>query len=313
MKEVLIVGSFVQDLTWQTERFPEPGATVVGRFSTGPGGKGSNQAVAAARAGAPVRYVGAIGSDSFGRDAVQFYESEGIEAVWLERNEPTGTAGILVNAEGQNEIVVALGANSSYSAEDLPDSVWDGVKYLVCQMEIDPLTVLDLFRTAKSRNVTTILNPAPMRADFPLIILEFTDFLLPNETEFITLQRRLGESWSQSNRVFLDGPNFEKINDACRKLGPPNIILTLGDQGSFLSTKTDWRHFNARKNIKVVDTTGAGDAFVGGFVTALQKNSEDLAAACEFATAVAALSVTRFGTAPAMPARDEIIDFITQG
>jgi ribokinase len=308
---VFIIGSFVQDLTWRTPVFPAPGQTVIGTFSTGPGGKGSNQAVAAGRAGAPIRYLGSVGDDAFGREAKAFYEAEGIAAHWLTQEVPTGTAGILVNEKGQNEIVVALGANAEFTLADLPDELWDGVEWLVSQLEIAPATVVALLTEARRRGIKTLLNPAPMSEAFPLELLGLADILLPNETEFIELCRRaFGEVPDLGQADTDDLPDGPTTHALCRRLGPETVVLTLGSRGAMISTPDDFWFEPARRDVKAVDTTGAGDAFVGGFVTALNETGGDLRAAVRFGTAVAALSVTRFGTAPSMPLRSEIDRFI---
>jgi ribokinase len=165
---------------------------VVGEFAAGPGGKGSNQAVAAARAGAETGFIGAVGRDAFGAEAKKFYRAEGIRAVWVEKpNFPTGTAGIVVSAAGENEIVVAMGANQALARADIDPNLIRRAKVVVCQLESNLGASAYVLRTARRAGVTTILNPAPMRADFDPAMLRDVDILIPNETEFLALVQRV--------------------------------------------------------------------------------------------------------------------------
>src|SRR5262245_52755315 len=164
---VVVVGSYVQDLAWRCAKFPAAGETVIGRFALGPGGKGSNQAVAAARAGAATCFVGAVGRDAFAEEARRFYRAEGIAARFIEKPaHATGTAAILVNAAGQNEIVVALGANAALARQDLDATLLRRARVVVTQLESNLAAAAHALRLARRTGVTTILNPAPMRADF---------------------------------------------------------------------------------------------------------------------------------------------------
>ncbi|MGE9291267.1 MAG: PfkB family carbohydrate kinase, partial [Puniceicoccales bacterium] len=183
---ILVVGSFVQDLTFSTQRFPAPGETVVGQFLTGPGGKGSNQAVAARRAGGAVTFVGAVGRDTFAQSVREFYKSEEIEAILPEYpDSSTGTAGILCDQSGQNEIVVALGANERLAPADIPDSLIEGREIVVCQLECNLEAVESVLRRASAPTTTRILNPAPLRKEASTDLFQHCDILIPNETEFL--------------------------------------------------------------------------------------------------------------------------------
>jgi len=190
---VVVVGSFVQDLTWKCVQFPRAGETVIGTFVTGPGGKGSNQAVACARAGVPTLFVGAVGRDVFADGARRFYRAEGIGARFVVKpRHATGTAAIFVDSEAQNEIIVALGASAQLRPRDVDPGLIRGAKVLVCQHEASLTVNAHAFRAARRAGATTVLNPAPMRADFDPAILELTDVLIPNESEFVALVNRLG-------------------------------------------------------------------------------------------------------------------------
>ena len=295
---VVVVGSFNQDLTWSCAEFPSPGETIVGRFHTGPGGKGSNQAVAAARAGAATVFVGALGDDSFGRDAESFLHAEGIIPRIARKKLPTGNAAILVNRRGQNQIIVALGANAALTPRDIPASLLRSARVVVCQHETNLAVNAHVLRTARRAGVITVLNPAPMRPDFDTRVLAHTDILIPNETEFVALVRRPG-----FDEAALRAREPAALHALCRTLGVPTVIVTLGARGCFVSERDRHTFLPAHRGLKVVDTTGAGDAFVGGFAAGLVRFPGDVIAAARYGNATAGLSVTKRGTAPSMPTR----------
>ena len=291
---VVVVGSFVKDLTFRCRLFPRAGETVIGTFVSGPGGKGSNQAVAAARAGARTRFVGAVGRDTFGAEAARFLKSEGIDArLAVKAGAATGAAGILVDGTSQNEIIVALGASASLAPADLPPALVRGARVVICQGEANARINRHAFRLARRVGATTVLNPAPMDPAFDRAILPWTDILVPNESEFEVL---VGGALGRSPR---------SIHGQARALKVATVIVTLGRRGCLISTAGGWTLVAAHK-VRAVDTTGAGDAFVGGFAAGLVRFGGDLLAAARFGNATAALSVTRFGTAPSMPQRSAI-------
>jgi len=309
---VLVIGSFVQDLTFFAERFPAAGETLLGRFVTGPGGKGSNQAVAAARAGAQTAFVGAVGEDAFGQGAEAFLLAEGIETRLIRVAEAaTGTAGITVNTSGQNNIVVALGANEMFTAADVDPALIDGARIVVLQFEIHLQTIRDLLQIARAAGKTTVLNPAPMNPAVDFSMLELVDIFIPNETEFVAVVQRhpavLETDFSEEKLLSLPS---EELHRLCRKLGVATVIVTLGKRGCFLSQVDGYELVPACAGISVVDTTGAGDAFVGGFVAALAQFGGNIAQAARHGNIVAGLSVTKRGTAPAMPTKSEIETFL---
>ena len=312
--QVVVVGSFVQDLTWKCAAFPQAGETVVGTFVTGPGGKGSNQAVAAGRAGARTLFVGAVGRDAFATEAKKFYRAEGIGARFVEKPpHATGTAGILVNTAGQNEIIVALGANAALRPTDVPAAALKSASVVVTQHETDLGTVAAVLRTARRAGATTVHNPAPMRADFDPALLRHVDILIPNESEFAALMalRKIPAARKLTAAVVATLPSAN-LHALCRTLGVPTVIVTLGAKGVLVSQASGPTLIPALK-VKVVDTTGAGDAFCGGFAAGLVKFDGDILAAARFGNVVAALSVTKFGTAPSMPTTREIAAFLKQG
>ena len=308
--QVVVVGSFVQDLTWQCAEFPRAGETVIGRFATGPGGKGSNQAVAAGRAGAATLFIGAVGRDVFADAARKFYAAEGIAACFVEKPaHATATAAILVNASAQNEIVVALGASAHLEPGEVDPALIQGAKVVICQHEASLAINAHVFQLARAAGATTVLNPAPMRPDFDAGILRLVDVLIPNETEFVALLNRPGTGAPLTESA-LPGLPPEQLHRLCRTLGVRTVIVTLGPRGCFVSEPERYTAIPAHTGLKVADTTGAGDAFVGGFAAGVVQSGGDAVAAARHGNAVAALSVTKFGTAPSMPTKAEIERFM---
>ena len=314
--QVVVIGSFVQDLTWHCAEFPQVGETVIGRFVSGPGGKGSNQAVASARAGAATAFIGAVGADVFAEAAQKFHAAEGLNTFFATKpDHATGTAAILVNQSAQNEIVVALGANAHLQPADVDASLLREAKVVVCQHETNLAVNDHVFRLAREASVTTVLNPAPMRPDFDPGILRLVDVLIPNETEFVTMINLVGAKTGRSSRDAVTESALQTMATAdlhglCRTLGVKTVIVTLGRRGCFVSEENRHTTIPAHTGLKVVDTTGAGDAFVGGFSAGLVQFQGDLIAAARQGNAVAALSITKFGTAPSMPTKSEIETFL---
>jgi ribokinase len=295
--KIVVVGSFNMDLTTYMERLPRPGETVHGRrFVTGPGGKGSNQAVAAARLGAAVTFVGRVGTDSFGDTAIQTWQAEGIDTAYVVRDpeNATGVAPIFVEDSGENQIVVALGANLALSPADV-DAASTAIAQadvLVVQLEIDLNTVAHALEVAKQHGVHTILNPAPAAHLGPETLAR-ADYLTPNETELEALYGHVPDDLRQL--VTVDGQT---------------LIMTAGARGALWATAHESGEVPTY-SVEVVDTTGAGDAFNGGLAVALAEG-RPLPAAITFANATAAMCVTRPGTAPSMPQRDEVEALLTQ-
>ena len=295
--KIVVVGSFNMDLTTYMARLPRPGETVHGRrFVTGPGGKGSNQAVAAARLGAEVTFVGRVGTDSFGDTAIHTWQTEGIDTAYVVRDSvnATGVAPILVEDSGENQIVVALGANLALSPADVDAASGALVKadVLVVQLEIDLNTVAHALEVARKHGVTTVLNPAPA-AHLDPATLALADYLTPNETELETL--------------------YDHVPDDLRQLvtvDSQTLIMTAGARGALWATMQESGEVPTFP-VDVVDTTGAGDAFNAGLAVALAEG-KPLPAAITFANATAALCVTRPGTAPSMPQRKEVEALLTQ-
>ncbi|HEY5891807.1 MAG TPA: ribokinase [Chthoniobacterales bacterium] len=305
---ILIIGSFIQDLTFHVSRFPAPGETLLGDFVTGPGGKGSNQAIAAARTGVPTAFAGAVGNDAFGDGAEKFHAAEGIEHHFLRMTDaPTGTAGISVNAQGQNHIIVALGASGRFGSDAIEEKWILDAEVVVLQFEIAPKTVASLLERSHRLGRTTILNPAPMNDTVDLGILKNVDILIPNESEFAAIARRhpaiANPMFTEELLATLPGAELHAL---CRQTDVPTVIVTLGKRGCLVSQPTGFEVIPILSGVDAVDTTGAGDAFVGGFASGLVRFKGDIPRAARFGSVVAGLSVTKRGAALAMPQKAEI-------
>lgn len=312
--EVVVVGSFNLDLTFLCEEFPRPGQSLFGSLRTGPGGKGSNQAVAAARAGAETAFVGAIGLDAFGAEGKAFWRRENIRfAVTEQPGMPTGTAGIWVDRRGENQIIVAPGANEHLDPAALPEDWLAHARVVIGQLEINPSATAAALHLGKKCGAITILNPAPFRMPCDPTLLTSADLLVPNAGELAALARWLGvDSMGRLDEATLPGLPPEEIHRLCRKLDLREVIVTLGARGSLYSEPGGWHYQTACSGIVPVDTVGAGDAFVGCLAAGLVRYGGDRIESIRFANAGAALSVTRPGAAAAMPKGQEILSFLAQ-
>lgn len=298
MRPIIVVGSINMDVVTRTSRLPRPGETVAGQsMHFIPGGKGSNQAIAASRLQGAVRLVGKLGQDAFGASLRAFFQTESLDVSGVQTipTAPTGTALIVVDDHSENAIVVVGGANLQNTAEDVEDLPLSGNEIIVTQFEIPQATVLALFRKAKSVGATTILNPAPA-AQCPPEILALSDMLIVNETELA---------------FFANSPSVPETREAIAALAaqlrtrPEQIILvTLGAKGVLAFTPSGVVEVAGRA-VKAIDTTGAGDCFVGALAVALSEN-QPLSQALEFANLAAALSVQKLGASSSMPTRAEL-------
>lgn len=298
-KPIVVFGSFVVDLTSRSSGLPVPGQTILGAsFKMGPGGKGSNQAVAAHRAGADVTLVTKVGKDVFGKVALDFYKSEGMNTDYILEDESreTGVALILVDeVSAQNEIVVVPAACANITMEEVERcrTLIENASIVLLQHEINFDAQYKVIDIAHQAGVKIVLNPAPA-TEVPEEILRKIDTVTPNETEAQVLtgvEVKTIEDAERAAKVFLEK-------------GVKNVVITMGSLGAF-ATDGKRSELVPRLNVNAIDTTGAGDAFNGGFVMALSEG-RDLFEALRYGNATGALSVTRLGTAPAMPARAEI-------
>jgi ribokinase len=299
MKFVTVMGSYVADMAFRTEKLPAWGETYMGKeFRLGPGGKGSNQAVAAARAGARVSFISKLGRDALGDIARQTYREEGIDTRHLLDTEAaTGAAAIILDAKsGENAIIVVPGACFGLTPEEVAearDLIAESAVFLT-QLELALPTVGFGLELAHSLGVTTILNPAP-GCELAESIYPNCDFLTPNESEAEVLTGIRVRSVDDA----------ERAADALLGRGVGTVVVTLGAQGALVKNRTLREHVAAVDAGSVLETTGAGDAFNGGFAVALAEGRA-IVDAVLFGCAVAGISVTRAGTAPSMPRRGEV-------
>lgn len=289
---IAVIGSAMMDLTAYSHIIPKPGQTIIGElFTTGFGGKGANQAVMAALCGANVHFIGSIGRDLFGDSIVENFQKLGIDSDGIQRsNTPTGVAHIWVNEEGENRIIVIPGSNHEIEISKAIASLNDieNLSVVVAQCEIKQHVTLAVFTAAKARGAITILNPAPFE---PLSeeLLAMCDWLIPNETEFKSLA---------------NVEPYEDKNLTGFRLGM-NSIVTLGAQGAVLISADGSITRIPAPKVSVVDTTGAGDAFVGSFAygLALGMNPET---AVERGIRIASMSVSKKGAQSSYPTQAEI-------
>lgn len=298
--DIVVLGIFAADLVFQAGRLPVIGETLLGKdFKIGAGGKGSNQAIAAARAGGRVGFITRIGDDTFGKLALDTWRADGIieDAITIDATDATGAAFIFVSTEtGNNAIIVSPGAAAKLSPADVAAAapLIAGAKIFMTQLEQPVETALAGLKAARAAGVTTIFNTAPAMA-VPEEIWRFSDWVTPNETEASLL-------------TGLPVTSVEEARAAARALrakGAGAALLTLGEKGALLSAGEGDVLYPPLPDVTVVDTTGAGDAFNAGFAVALAEG-KSAGEAVRFATALAGLSVGKPGTAASMPTRAEI-------
>lgn len=313
--EVIVVGSYNQDHVWRIDRFPQPGETRRGTaFQTGPGGKGFNQAVACHRQGASTLFLGALGRDALGEGAQKTAADYGLPCRWqLCDDTPTAATCVIVDAEGRNEIVVHLAANEKLEPAFLAaQPEWNGARVLLTQMENN----LDATRTALQlggeHGLVRILNPAPVHADTDAALIAACDILTPNETEFAMLLEKLHGERIDPDAVA--STSDDTLHALCQRLGVPTVVVTLGGSGSFVSHADDQRgdtatHYRiGAEAARVIDTTGAGDAFSGALAAALCRFAErPFHEAVRHAGRAAALSTERVGAASASADFDAVV------
>ncbi|KIK88529.1 ribokinase [Pseudomonas sp. W15Feb9B] len=298
---VVVIGSLNMDLVTRAPRLPKGGETLIGHsFATVSGGKGANQAVAAARLGAQVAMVGCVGNDDYGvqlRDALlaEQIDCQAVSTV----ADSSGVALIVVDDNSQNAIVIVAGANGAMTPAviDRFDAVLQAADVIICQLEIPDATVGHALKRARELGKTVILNPAPASRPLPADWFTAIDYLIPNESEAAALSG-------------LPVDSLEAAESAASQLiamGAGKVIITLGAQGSLFANGKGFEHFPAPK-VKAVDTTAAGDTFVGGFAAALASGKSE-AEAIRYGQVAAALSVTRAGAQPSIPTMSDVQAF----
>jgi len=298
MKKIVVLGSINTDMVVKAARIPAPGETILGgSFLMNPGGKGANQAVAAARLGGDVVFIAKVGNDLFGREARALFAKEGIctDYVLTDASEPSGVALIMVDAKGENCISVASGANGALSTDDIQTAreAIEKAGVLLMQLETPVETVLCAAQWASAKGVPVVLNPAPA-CKLPDALLKCLNLITPNETEAELLT---------GVKVTDEASAVHAARALCAK-GVKRVVITLGSKGAFVYADGHGMIVPAVK-VKAVDTTAAGDVFNGALAVALTED-HPLAAAIRFAAAAAGISVTRMGAQASAPYRREI-------
>jgi len=290
------------DLVTRASRLPHAGETLIGQtFSTVPGGKGANQAVAAARLGGEVAMIGCVGTDAYGSQLREALLFEGIDCQAVSSVAgSSGVALIVVDDSSQNAIVIVAGSNGALTPASLQafDAVLQGADVIVCQLEVPMDTVGYALKRGRELGKTVILNPAPASAPLPAEWYALIDYLIPNESEASAL-----------SGVMVD--SLDSAKEAATRLieaGAGKVIVTLGAQGALFADGQGFERLVAPK-VKAVDTTAAGDTFVGGFAAALSAGKSE-AEAIRFGQVAAALSVTRAGAQPSIPTLHDVQGFV---
>ncbi|ROL75593.1 ribokinase [Pseudomonas vranovensis] len=296
---VVVVGSLNMDLVTRAQRLPRGGETLVGEsFVTVPGGKGANQAVAAARLGAQVAMVGCVGDDAYGQQLRQALADEQIDcqAVSIAAGVSSGVALIVVDAASQNAIVIVAGGNGQLLPESVQrfDALLQNAEVIICQLEVPMATVAYTLERGRALGKTVILNPAPASGPLPAEWFAHIDYLIPNESEAEAL----------SGLPVNDLDSAKAAATRLLAMGVGKVIVTLGAQGALFADGQGFRHFPAPV-VQPVDTTAAGDTFVGGFAAALARGEEQ-GVAIALGQRAAALSVTRAGAQPSIPHLSEL-------
>jgi len=296
MSDICVLGNFVADNSFYADQLPAKGQTLFGNgYQIGPGGKGSNQAIAAVRLGSKVNFIGKVGNDSNGKMAIELYKKNKIDpkTVFISKDFPTGVAGIMVNkSDGTNAIIVYPGASMEITIEEVNQfkNVLSNCRVFLTQLEIKKEVTLHSLKIAKKEKAITILNPAPaikIEDEF----FNYIDFFTPNETEAEFYVGKKIETYDQA----------KEAGEFFLKKGVKNSIITLGEKGIYFVNKENSYSLPALNlKDKVVDTTGAGDSFNGALASGLEKGME-IKDCLNFAIKASGMSTTKKGAADAMP------------
>jgi len=299
MSQIVVVGACMIDLISYVPRFPQMGETLHGtEFRMGYGGKGANQAIMAAKLGSKVVMVSKVGDESFGAGTLENFKKNGVSTsfVYKSKEEFSGVAPIFVTPKGENSIVIVSGSNNKLTAMEI-EKASNEIKqssYLICQLEIEVELSLIALRLAKKLGVSTILNPAPARASLPEEIYKLADIFCPNESEAELLTGKKINSMT----------DIEEMAKQFVTAGAKSVIITLGENGCYVLSNGVGKHISANK-VSVVDSTGAGDAFVGALAHFLDLGI-DIFESSKRASAVATISVQGKGTQSSFPERDQL-------
>jgi ribokinase len=305
MSRIAVIGSINTDMVVRSPQLPVPGQTLMGHsFMTTGGGKGANQAVAAARLGADVSLIAKIGADAFGEMSIENFKKEKINTahIYRDANAPSGVAFIVVDNSGENMIVVAPGANATLNKKDIQDAedVIKNADIILFQLEIPMAAVAEGIKLAKKHNRIVMLNPAPA-ASVPEEILLAVDIITPNQSEV----------WTMTAIAVNDTITAQHACDILHSKGIATVIITMGEQGAYISSQNHIGLIAGFNAGKAVDTVAAGDTFCGGLAIAVAEG-KSLQDAVRFANAAAALSVTKAGAQASIPGRPEVEALLKQ-
>ncbi|WP_449621150.1 ribokinase [Robertmurraya sp. Marseille-Q9965] len=302
MKKILVIGSFMTDLVVQTPKVPVEGETIIGStFNRFTGGKGANQAVAAARLGGDVTMIGKLGEDDFGREHIDALKAENVnhQSVIYDSQSNTGVGNIVIDQNGNNRIVVIPGANLRLTEKDIAsfENVIIDSDIVVLQLEIPMETVYKSIELAHKHGKTIILNPAPAQP-IKSIYIDKVDYFIPNETEASLL----------TNIEVSSLETAEKAAETLLMQGYKNVIITLGSKGVLFKNSSEMKYVKAH-TVKAVDTTAAGDSFIGSFAYGLS-NEMSVEQSLNLAVAASALTVTKLGAQPSLPKIDDVNELL---
>ncbi|MGX7025374.1 ribokinase [Vagococcus hydrophili] len=301
MNTITVIGSINLDTTLRVGQMPKPGETMHAKehFTAG-GGKGANQAVAAKRSGADTYFIGAVGNDAAGTVMSDLLEQEEIDTTGVSRldNQSTGQAFITVDDAGENSIMIFSGANNSFTPEDVKESteIIGKSDFLISQFESAINSTTEAFNIARSKQVKTILNPAPALSEMPKELLSVTDMIIPNETETEIL----------TGIKVTDEKSLKEAADYLHGLGIEAVIITIGSKGAFYDVNGKSGVIPAFK-VKAVDTTAAGDTFIGALSTILKPDFSNIAEAITYGNQASSLTVQRYGAQPSIPYKNELV------
>ncbi len=304
MAEVVVVGSYNRDLMFKTDELPGRGETRLATLSDSHGGKGFNQAIACNRLGIKTLFVGCVGPDNFSEHAGRFATEEGLDCAWQVVEEPTGVASVAIEASGENQILVAPGANHSLSVDHVERQA-DTIRSATVVLAQEETSLAPIVRAFELAIGIKILNPAPYSHDHSQRLLPMVDVVTPNENEFERLCEsiagmRLPPGWQLREHG--------QLHQWCRQLGVETVVVTMGATGAFVSTPAGGELIAARQ-IHAVDTCGAGDAFNGALAAGICRHPGSWQKAAFFANQAAAVAVTRPGAAPSMARLRELPEF----
>ncbi|MCD5534530.1 ribokinase [Lactobacillus delbrueckii] len=306
MKKIVVIGSSNVDTTLHVENFPKPGETInAHKVSEAGGGKGANQAVAAAKSGAETIFISRVGEDSYGSWMKEQLAGYGVKTDYVlpTAGVKTGHAYITLNAEGQNDIIIDHGANYSLTEADVlaAKDVIEAADYVIAQLETPLEATTAAFKLAKAAGKVTILNPAPAIKDLPADLLAVTDLIAPNETESALL----------TSLPVVEEADLEKNAAKLHELGVKHVIITYGSKGAYLSSPVFTGLVPAFK-VKAVDTTAAGDTFLGFLAGSLASDFSNLHEAARFANRASSLAVQKMGAQPSIPDRASVASALAE-